>query len=237
MVTLGHGLRKRHEIRVRQPLAELTVITRDQAVTDAVASHVALIAEELNVATVSIDAEEDHLLHLSAQANFKVLGPRLAAATKQVAAAIAEFPHEVVSAIVEGAVHDVAGTQITVDDIVVKREPRQGLVVAAQGAVSVALDVTISPELAIEGLAREIVSVIQGERRALNLDVSDRIALTWQSNDGDVRAALRQHQELIAGEILATTVAEAETTQRTRLTISGRDLSVTVVRLGNHSGG
>jgi isoleucyl-tRNA synthetase len=232
VVTLGHGLRKRHEIKVRQPLSELTVITRDSDVTAAIASHESLIAEELNVASVSIDSAEDHLVHLSAQANFKVLGPRLGSATKDVATALAGLPHETVSAILDGATVEVAGTSISADDIVVRREPRAGLVVAAESQLSVALDVTITAELALEGTAREIVSAVQGLRRTEGLDVSDRITLSWHSTSDGLAAALTEYESLIAGEILATRVDQAATAQDVSLEINGQQMSITIRRAG-----
>ncbi len=230
VVTLGHGLRKRHEVKVRQPLAELTVITRDAATAEAVASHTALIAEELNVARVTIDSEEDHLVHLSAQANFKALGPRLGAATKDAAAAIADLPHEVVSALIDGVDHEVNGTVISANDIVVRREPREGLAVAAQGSLSVALDVTITPDLAVEGVAREIVSGLQGLRRSLDLEVSDRIRLTWHTTDSDLAAALTSYESLIGGEVLATQVDRAQVPQKHVLSVNDSELTVAIAR-------
>jgi isoleucyl-tRNA synthetase len=230
IVNLGHGLRKRHDVKVRQPLSELTVVTRDTAIAAAVTSHEALIAEELNVRTVNVDTVEDHIVELSAQANFKAIGPRLGAATKQAAAEIAALSHETVSSILDGAHVEVAGTDITADDIVVRREPRPGLVVAAEGPLSVALDVTVTPELATEGTAREIVSAVQGLRRDLGLDVSDRVALTWHSDDEAIVDAIAVHGDLIAGELLATAVTRGEEGQTNRLDINDAVISVTLAK-------
>lgn len=232
VVTLGHGLRKRNEVKVRQPLSTLTVITRDADVAAAIASHATLIAEEMNVASVQVDSAEDHLVHLSAQANFKALGPRLGTATKAVAAEIALLPHEVVSSLLDGGSHMVADTEITAGDIVVRREPREGLVVAAEGELSVALDVSITPELAVEGIAREVVSAIQGLRRGLGLDVSDRVALTWHSENDDLVAAVTDHESLIAGEVLATSVIRAQEPQSTTVAINECELTVSLEKLG-----
>jgi isoleucyl-tRNA synthetase len=232
IVTLGHGLRKRNEVKVRQPLSTLTVITRDAAVAAAISSHESLIAEEMNVAAVIIDSVEDHLVHLSAQANFKTLGPRLGATTKTVAAEIAQLPHEIVSSLLDGGSHTVADTEITLADIVVRREPRAGLVVAAEGSLSVALDVSITPELAVEGVAREVVSSIQGLRRSLGLDVSDRISLTWHASNEDLIEAFTQHEGLIAGEVLAASVARADAPQGSALTINEHELTVSLVKTG-----
>jgi isoleucyl-tRNA synthetase len=230
VVTLGHGLRKRNEVKVRQPLSSLTVVTRDSAVAAAIASHETLIAEELNVTSVVIDSEEDHLVHLSAQANFKALGPRLGRATKEVAEQIALLSHEQVSAILDGGTHHLAETDITADDIAVRREPRAGLVVAAEGHLSVALDVTVTPELAIEGTAREIVSAIQGVRRDRGLEVSDRIGLIWHSDDAGIEAAFHAHLEMISGEVLATEVARSKSPIGTTVLINDSALNIDIDR-------
>ncbi|MEA2002930.1 MAG: isoleucine--tRNA ligase [Actinomycetota bacterium] len=231
VVTLGHGLRKRHEVKVRQPLSHLTIITRDAVIAAAVASHESLIAEELNVASVGVDSVEDHLVHLSAQANFKALGPRLGARTKEAAAEIADMSHEKISAVLDGATHQVADAVIGADDIVVRREPRAGVVVAAEGPLSVALDVTITPELAVEGTAREIVSAIQGLRRSLRLDVSDRVRLVWHTEDPGLARALTDYESLIAGEVLATMVIQETAPQEIRVEINGRGLSFAISRM------
>jgi isoleucyl-tRNA synthetase len=228
IVNLGHGLRKRHEVKVRQPLASLTVVSRVPSVVTAVESHRALIAEELNVASIGIEAVEDHIVHLSAQANFKLLGPRLGAATKAIAAAIATLPHETVSSILDGATVTVEGTEISEEDIIVRREPRAGMVVAADGPLSVALDVTVTPELAVEGTAREIISAIQSVRREIGLEVSDRVALSWESADESIAAAMATHGDLISGELLATTVTRSDEGQTNALDINEASMSVTL---------
>jgi isoleucyl-tRNA synthetase len=226
IVTLGHGLRKRQEVKVRQPLGKLTVITRDAAVTAAVTHHAALIREELNVKEVAIDPVEDHIVHLSAQANFKALGPRLGAQTKAAAAEIADLSHEAISSLLDGGSMTIAGTEVTADDIVVRREPMAGLVVAAEGAVSVALDVTVTESLAVEGLAREVVSAVQGARRDMGLEVSDRVNLIWHSDDDAICTAIDGHSDMIRGELLATGLVKAESPQPTAFDINGASLTI-----------
>jgi isoleucyl-tRNA synthetase len=226
IVNLGRGLRKRHEIRVRQPLAQLTVVTRDDAAVAAVESHVALIADELNVHTVAVDREEEHLVQLSAKANFKVLGPRLGPRTKEVAAAIAALDHAAVNRMVGGTALKVLGEEITAGDVVVQREPRHGVVVASEGRVSVALDVTVTPDLVAEGLAREIVARLQGLRRDADLVVSDRIAVTWESPSDELAAAFTHHEQLIADEVLAVGITRGDAAGGTTVDVNGHELTV-----------
>ena len=92
---------------------------------------------------------------------------------------------------------------MTADEVVLSETPRSGWTVAADGADTVALDLTITPELRLAGLAREAVRLIQDARKSSGLDVSDRISLRWLA-DGDMADAMRTHGALVADEVLAT---------------------------------
>lgn len=210
VVGLGRGLRVTEGIKVRQPLSRITVVARDPAITEAVATHSDLIADELNVKTVSLSQDEGSLVHLSAKADFGTLGPRLGARVKEVAAAIEELTEHEVAGVLDGATVDAAGELIGVDDVIVSRQPRQGAVVAAEGPISVVLDCSLTPELVSEGVAREIVNRVQGMRRDADLAVSDRIRLGWSSQDDAVRHAMADYSAFIASEVLAIAIEESD---------------------------
>jgi isoleucyl-tRNA synthetase len=229
VVNLGRGLRKRHEIRVRQPLATVTVVTRDAATAAAITSHRALITQELNVHAVELHQDEAGLVDLSAKADFKRLGPRFGPRTKTVAAAIAAMDHETIVAVLEGASAELEGEAITADDLIVQRTPRPGTVVATDGELSVALDTTIDDDLRTEGAGRELVNRLQGLRRDAGLAVTDRIAVRWHSSDPVVRAAFGTHHELIGTEVLATTLVEADAAVGTKVAVDGGDVWLEVV--------
>jgi isoleucyl-tRNA synthetase len=93
--------------------------------------------------------------------------------------------------------------------VIVSERPREGWSVLNEQGETVALDLEITPELRRAGLAREVIRLIQETRKNNGFDVSDRVALTWKA-DGETAAAVAEHRELIAGEVLATTMAEAE---------------------------
>jgi isoleucyl-tRNA synthetase len=210
VVRLGHNIRKQHALRVRQPLASATIITRDADVQTAVASHVDLIVEELNVKLVATSADEGDLIDLSARANFKTLGPRLGGEVKKVDAALGGVTEEDLHRIQQGATITVEGHQLRLDDIILQRTPKPGVVVATEGAISVAVDVELTDELIVEGFAREIVNRIQMIRRDLDLDVTDRVAVWWSSADARISAAFDLYLDLIADEVLATAIQETE---------------------------
>jgi len=93
---------------------------------------------------------------------------------------------------------------IGADDVVVTQTPRAGWAVATDAGETVALDTEITPRLRREGLAREVIRGVQEARKADGLDVTDRIVLRWSASDPELAAALAEHADLIAGEVLAT---------------------------------
>jgi len=209
VVRLGRNLRKREGHRVRQPLPRLTVLTRDPEVGAAVANHVSVICDELNVKEVITTADESGLVSLSAKANFRTLGPVLGPRMPEVAAKVAALGHDDIERLLDGGTSTLAGHQLSRTDVLVERTPREGTVVETGTDFAVVLDTRVSETLFLEGLAREIVSRVQRMRRDAGLEVTDRIALQWWSEDPDLRAAIAAHVELIGAELLASTITEA----------------------------
>ncbi|MEX1280121.1 MAG: isoleucine--tRNA ligase [Acidimicrobiia bacterium] len=228
VVRLGHGLRKTHELRVRQPLGRLTVLTADPAVRRAVEGHVDLIAEELNVGTVVVSADEAAVVDLTCKPDFKVLGPRLGADVKAVAAELAELDGAAITALLDGGTVTVAGHEIGADDVVVSREPRGEIVVATGRDLSVAIDTELDDALIVEGVARELVAALQRLRRETALDVTDRVRVHWSSSDPAVRSAFAAHADLIAGEVLAVSIEEDGA--GTEVDLVGHPVTLTVNR-------
>ena len=89
------------------------------------------------------------------------------------------------------------------DDVIVTQTPRAGWAVATDAGETVAIDTEVTPELRREGLAREMIRLVQDARKSDGLDVTDRISLRWSARDPEVAAALAEHAALIAGEVLA----------------------------------
>lgn len=230
VVNLGRGLRKANDLRVRQPLASVTVVTRSPEEQDAVRSHADLIVEELNVARVEIHDDEAGLIDLSAKANFKELGPRYGREMKRVASIIAALHHDTIAALLDGDTIEFEALSLTRADIVVTRTPRAGTVVATEGSISVAFDIEITDDLRIEGLAREIISRIQGVRKALDLEVTERIIVEWSSGDSKVTNAFEQHSRLIADEVLAVSIEQRESAQGERFDLGEATVTLSVKR-------
>ncbi len=224
-VSLGRSLRVAEGLKIRQPLASMTVVSHDDSICRAVASHADLIAEELNVKEVLTGEDEQKLAHLGVKPDYRTLGPRFGPAMKQVADEIAAMGADTIARLVAGEEVSVFGEGITIDDVVVTRTPRSGLAVATGEEMSLALDTVLTETLIVEGLAREIVKAVQAGRRQAGLDVSDRISLTWSSDDQRVAAAMAAHGDWIASEVLATEVRTGATTEPTPL---GADVSISL---------
>lgn len=188
----------------------MTIVTRDPSVAAAIEAHRDLICEELNVHEFEVHADESDLVVLSAKADFKRLGPRLGKGTGAVAGAIASLDHTSIATLLEGGDMTVGGTEISAEDIVVSRTPHEGTVVATEGAITVALDATLTEDLLTEGVARELVNRIQLLRRSDGLVVTDRISLRWASSSDRVREAFARYGDFIAGEVLAVDVARED---------------------------
>ena len=194
-VELARRLRADNDLKVRQPLAALKLAGAD------VAGLEELIEDELNVKRVEFIADETELCDVSYKANFKTLGPKSGPKMKAVASAIAALGSgepgagDVWPRIIEGV-------EVTADDVIVTRRPKQGLVVAAAGRIVVGLETQLTPELVAEGLAREFVSHVQNMRKEADYEVTQRIKIELACDD-EMAAAANAYADYIKSETLA----------------------------------
>jgi len=207
VVGLARQLRSDFNLKVRQPLAALHVVCRDEAILDLIRPLQDIVADELNVKEVRFGSDETELAELSAKANFKTLGSRLGKQMKNAVGVIAQFGADELSTLLDGGTvtFSLDGNPVILDpaDVLVQRTPKPGLAVASIGSLVVALETKLSPELVQEGLARELVNRIQNLRKTTGLDVADRIHLRIAAN-ADLLAAIETHRETLAAETLAT---------------------------------
>jgi isoleucyl-tRNA synthetase len=216
LVELGRSARTTSKVRTRQPLGRALVGAAGWAALPAELR--AQVADELNVLSVeSLGGAGGELVDVSVKPNFRSLGKRFGGGTKAVAAAVAAAdPAELAAAIRAGGPASVtvdgAPVALEADDLIVTETPRTGWAVGADGSETVALDLTVTPELRRAGVAREVVRLVQDARKASGLEVTDRIALTWSATDPEVAAAVREHSASVAGEVLAVSFAEGAVT-------------------------
>jgi isoleucyl-tRNA synthetase len=208
LVELGRSARAAASLGIRQPLPRALVGAGGFA--DLPAELRAQVASELNVRGLdALSTVADDLVDHVVKPNFRALGRRFGNRTQVVAGAITSAdPGALAAALREtgeaSVVVDGEPLVIGPDEVVVTQTPRAGWSVAADAGETVALDLSITPELRREGLAREVIRLVQDARKADGLEVSDRITLHWQAADPELTAALTEHGRLIAGEVLAT---------------------------------
>jgi isoleucyl-tRNA synthetase len=193
------GLRKARQLRVRLPLSRLTVAHPDAA---ALAPYAELIRDEVNVKEVVLSADPAQLGTFELTVNPRVLGPRLGAKVQEVIKAI-----KAGNVLRSGDTVIAAGVELEPGEYEVRLAAAHPESTAALPGNSglVELDATVTPELAAEGTARDVVRLVQQARRDAGLSVSDRITLTVGA-DGPVADAVRAHSAFVAGETLALDV-------------------------------
>jgi len=213
LVELGRAARAESGVKTRQPLSRALVSAPGwESVPSDLQQE---LATELNVLSLApLGTEGQDLVHVSAKANFRALGKRFGSQTPRVAEAIsATDPEAMQAALAASGTLEISvdGEQVQVgeDEVLLTETPREGWAVQHDAGESIALDLELTPELRLLGLARDVVRQIQEARKASGLDVADRIAVRWQAAN-ELRTAITSHQEAIASEVLATEWVEAE---------------------------
>jgi isoleucyl-tRNA synthetase len=229
-VELGRAARAHARLKVRQPLAEAVVVAADRE-REAIEGLEGLLAEELNVKSVRYVSEADELGRFELKPNYRALGPRFGKQMPQVAAAIAALDPSRLRAggragiNVEGQDHELGP-----DDVQLVLQPLDGYQVERSGTHAVALNLELDDGLRREGLAREVVHAVQAARKNAGLNVEDRIELTL-GGDEELLDATRAHEEYVAGETLATSVAyDGAANDAQPAEIEGRRLEISVSR-------
>jgi len=214
LVELGRSARAGAMLRVRQPLARALVGAAGFAgLPDDLRAQV---SDELNVRFLEpLDAVAGELVSHAVKPSFRALGRRFGTSTPAVAAAIeAADPADLAARLrADGSAQvevDGALVSLTPDEVIVTQAPLAGWAVATEAGETVALEVTITPELRREGYAREVVRLIQDARKADGLEVTDRIWLRWATADPQLAAALAEHEATISAEVLATDYGPAD---------------------------
>jgi isoleucyl-tRNA synthetase len=228
IVALGRTIRADTKTKVRQPLRE--AIVHYPGDHDTVRPLLDLVADELNVKEVVFAESAERFGRWHAKPNFKVLGPRLGGSVKDVATALVDND-DAAAGLARGERVTVATAsgpiELAPDDVDLTQEVLEGWGVASDAGITVALDLELSPDRKLEGLAREVVRAVQDARRAAGLDVSDRIALGVAAA-GEVAAALERHRGAIAAETLATEMIDVAQPGLTMTTVEIEGEPVTI---------
>ncbi len=206
------ALRRKVSIKVRQPLQKILVPVLDPAMAARIEAVKKLVMNEVNVKEIELIENTAGLITKRIKPNFKTLGPRYGKYMKQIAALTAGFSQERIAEIEHAAETplDVDGERIAVTpaDFEITSEDMPGWLVATEGKLTVALDITLTDDLRAEGVARELVNRIQNIRKDAGFEVTDRIRAEIVQSDL-VADALTRYADYIASQTLAVEVRAA----------------------------
>jgi len=208
------SLRKRTNIRVRQPLNKIILPVSDEYFITRVDSMKSLILSEVNVKEIEYLNEENTMLVKKIKPNFKTLGPRFGKLMKAIASAVAGFGQQEIRTIeTDGSYKiNIEGEEIELQlsDVEIITEDIPGWVVTNMGNLTVALDITITDKLFEEGIARELINRIQNLRKENGFEVTDNIHLTIEKKNGLVKA-IENNFAYICSETLAEKLELSDT--------------------------
>ena len=204
------SLRKKVNIKVRQPLQKVFIPASDGDMASEIKQVEDIIKAETNIKEVDVLRAENDFIQKKAKANFKTLGKKLGTKMKQVAEAIDKFDNATIDKVLAGEyllnpAYGLNGEEaifIHAEDLEISTDEIPGYEVINKGSLTVALDVTISEELKKEGNAREFVNKIQNIRKDSNFELTDRIIVTVLENE-ILQFSLNQYKDYICAEILA----------------------------------
>jgi isoleucyl-tRNA synthetase len=206
------ALRRKVNIKVRQPLTKIIVPVLDAETAHYIEAVKSLIVGEVNVKEIELITDTTGLITKRIKPNFKTLGKRYGSLMKQIAAIVAGFSQDQIAGIESSgeAVIAIGGEQLTLqrDDFEITSEDMPGWLVANEGALTVALDITVTDELRREGVARELINRIQNLRKDSGLEVTDKINVVVQSLPF-IEESLAEQAEYIASQVLAQGISTA----------------------------
>jgi isoleucyl-tRNA synthetase len=199
------SLRAKEKIKVRQPLQKIMIPIHSESQKEEILAVADLIKSEVNVKEIEVLEDASDILVKQIKPNFKVLGPRFGKDMKAVAQTVNNFTADDIKKIEQNGILDVVinGKNITLEksDVEITSQDIEGWLVASQGALTVALDVTLTEDLKKEGIARELVNRIQNLRKDSGFELTDRIAVQFQK-DEQIINAINKNLEYIKTETL-----------------------------------
>ncbi|MDR1862968.1 MAG: DUF5915 domain-containing protein, partial [Treponema sp.] len=224
-VSMGRSLRSQYNVKVRQPLKTVELVTRNPDEKKVLLEMEEIIREELNVKDVIFRDNEEDLVEYEARANFRVLGKELGKDMKAAAERIAGLSQAEIQGLLDGAVlsidiagRDIAGrsVEITAEKLDIRRIEKANLKVLNEGTLTVGLDTEITLELSREGDVRDLIRGVQNLRKETGLEVTDRITL-FLAGSGRLKAAWESFADYVASETLATGTEWGETAGMTAI--------------------
>ena len=231
------ALRRKVNIKVRQPLTKILIPVLDQDMARHIEAVKALIMGEVNIKDIELLSDTTGIITKRIKLNFKNFCQRYAKLAKQMAAMAATFSQEQIAAI-EGSAEttlDLGGEQVVVTpaDFEITSEDMPGWLVASEGKLTVALDITITDELREEGVARELINRIQNIRKDAGFEVTDKIRVEIEQMDM-VAGAIEHFASYIASQTLAVEVkatAEPSGEVKVEAELDEQNITIAVTRV------
>ena len=207
------ALRRKASLKVRQPLSRIMIPVNSEEMRSDLEAMSSLVLSAVNVKEMQLLDASESILVKRVKPNFKKLGPKFGKSMKQVAAAIAEMQQsEIAQLEANGTVTlDMNGTpaEISVSDVDIISEDIPGWLMANEGNITVALDITVTPELLNEGIAREIVNRVQNIRKDRQYDITDKIDIVIESTEF-TDSAVKEFADYISKQVLANSLVIGE---------------------------
>jgi isoleucyl-tRNA synthetase len=230
---LALNLRTQSKVKIRQPLSILYVRPKDATDRRVLenADYAAQILEEANLKKIVLIEDESALVKVRLKPDAKKIGPRAGKYLKAIAQALEQSdPKEVVKSGTYPVQIDGQTFELAPDEIVVSYEGPDHLKCASEQGTFMALETTLTPELLQEGLARDFNRLMQDQRKALNLDISDRIVVTYTAPPR-IAEAISTHEAYLRNELLAERLEpSAKQNGAAKLSLNGEEIFVTITR-------
>lgn len=208
-VSMGRALRYQYNIKVRQPLRSVELVTRNPEEKKVLLEMEEIIREELNVKNVIFRDNEEDLVEYQAKANFRVLGKELGKDMKAAAERIEALNQQEIQGLLDGATLSIEvngkNVDLTAEKLDIRRIEKAQVKVLNEGTLTVGLDMEVTEELAQEGDVRDLVRGIQNLRKESGFDVTDRIKITLFGSE-KLKAAFKAFTDYIAQETLAVSI-------------------------------
>ena len=207
ITSMVFSLRKKENIKVRQPLQKVMIPVLDKKTESQILAVADLIKQEVNVKELQlINAEEaSTLIVKQIKPNFKVLGAKLGKDMKTVGAEISAMSSEQIATLEKEGKMNIAGHEITIYDVEILTKDIPGWTVTSEGRITVALDLTVTDELRAEGVAREFVNRVQNLRKDKDFDLMDRISIQLEENN-PFKSEINANNSYISAEVLANNI-------------------------------
>jgi isoleucyl-tRNA synthetase len=207
VVNLGHGLREKSNQRVRQPLAELQVACTTPAQRSAVESLIDVIEDELNIKQITLRDDLDDLVTYNYKPNLKTLGPKFGKGLGVLSKALPAVDPHVLAPLRRGEsivlTLDGVDYALAPEDVMVSTQQAADWVSADDQGIQIAMSTVLTPELKLEGTARDFVRQVQQLRKDADLEIDQRIRITYSTDDAEIVAAVTKWSDYICRETLA----------------------------------